>query len=208
MIQAIIFDVGGVLIRTEDYRSRRTLENKLGLAEWESEQIVFNSKMGQKAQRGEISNDALWQWVGEQLQLSHEGLRDFRRAFWAGDVLDSRLVSLIRQLRAHHQTAVISNATDNLRWALNEEYGIADAFDLIVVSAEEGIMKPRPEIYQRAMARLGRQPAECVFIDDFAHNIAAARELGMTAVHFTPAANLPEELERLGVNIKFEQARQ
>jgi len=208
MIQAIIFDIGGVLIRTEDYRSRRTLEKKLGLAEWESEQIVFNSEMGQKAQRGEISDQALWQWVGDHLQLSDEGLRDFRRAFWAGDALDTRLISLIRQLRAQCQTAVISNATDNLRHTLSETYGIADAFDLIVVSAEEGMMKPRPEIYERAMARLGRQPAECLFVDDFAHNIAAARELGMTAVHFTPATNLPEELERLGVNIEFKQERQ
>ena len=46
MIKAIIFDVGGVLIRTEDYQPRRQWEQKLGLVEWESEQIVFNSEMG------------------------------------------------------------------------------------------------------------------------------------------------------------------
>ncbi|MFQ5419863.1 MAG: HAD family hydrolase [Anaerolineae bacterium] len=203
MIQAIIFDVGGVLIRTEDYGSRRALEKKLGLAEWESEQIVFNSEMGQKAQRGEISDRDLWRWVGERLQLSPDGLRDFKQAFWDGDVLDSRLISFIRQLRSRYQTAVISNATDGLRPSLAETYGVADAFDLITVSAEEEVMKPRPEIYERTMARLGRLPQECVFVDDFAQNIAAARDLGMKTVRFTPQINLPAELERLGVNIKL-----
>ena len=45
MIKAIIFDVGGVLIRTQDHSSRRQWEKRLGLAERESEQIVFNSEM-------------------------------------------------------------------------------------------------------------------------------------------------------------------
>ena len=49
MIKAVIFDVGGVLIRTVDRRGRDALEARLGLAHGESEQIVFNSEPGQKA---------------------------------------------------------------------------------------------------------------------------------------------------------------
>ncbi|MCB8967866.1 MAG: HAD family phosphatase [Ardenticatenaceae bacterium] len=199
MIQAVIFDFGGVLVRTPDRSSRKQWEDKLGLAEWESEQIVFNSEMGIKAQCGEVSDAALWQWVGARLALSADELAAFQEAFWAGDVLDTALIDAIRGLRPFYQTAIISNAADGLRQALHTTYPIADAFDLIVVSAEEKVMKPKPDIYLRTLERLGRQPEEAVFIDDFAHNIAAARQLGMAAIHYQPGTDMKAELAALGV---------
>jgi epoxide hydrolase-like predicted phosphatase len=200
MIKAIIFDVGGVLIRTTDHSYRRRWEAKLGLEPGEAEDIVFNSEMGQKAQRGEISDEELWRWIGERLDLGQK-LEDFRQDFWAGDVLDKDLVALIRSLRPHYQTAVISNATDALHGSLAGQLGIADAFDVIVGSAYEGIMKPSPAIYKRALAALDRRAQESVFIDDFQHNVEAAQSLGMSAVHFHPGLDLAAELAGLGVQI-------
>ena len=201
MIKAVIFDVGGVLIRTADHSSRREWEKHLGLAEWESEQIVFNSEMGQKAQRGEIETAELWQWIGRHLSLDAVTLQAFQAGFWAGDVLDTELVTFIRQLRPRYQTAIISNATNTLRQMLTTKYPIADAFDLIVVSGEEKVMKPDPAIYECTLARLGRQPEEALFVDDFAYNIATAQQLGMATIHFRPDTNVPAELARLGVII-------
>ncbi|MBK8985083.1 MAG: HAD family phosphatase [Chloroflexi bacterium] len=199
MIQAIIFDIGGVLVRTGDHRHRREWEARLGLAERESEEIVFGGEMGTKAQRGDISDEALWVWVGQRLNLSQSDLAAFRRSFWAGDVLDTDLVAFIRKLRPRYQTAVISNATDGLHAALADKFHIADAFDLIVGSAVERVMKPDPEIFTRTLARLGRAPAEAVFVDDFAHNIKAARDLGLHTIHFQPGTDIPAELAQLGV---------
>lgn len=199
MIQAVIFDVGGVLIRTTDYSSRREWEKELGLKEWEAEEIVFGSEMGTLAQCGGISDAELWTWVGERLDLAPARLRAFRQGFWAGDVLDTTLIDFIRRLRPRYQKAIISNATDNLRIALSEKYPIADAFDLIVCSAEEKVMKPDPSIYQLTLNRLGRRPEEAVFIDDSARNIMAARELGMHAIHFNATMDVPAELAKIGV---------
>ncbi|MFO7536980.1 MAG: HAD family phosphatase [Chloroflexota bacterium] len=199
MIQAIIFDVGGVLLRTEDRSYRRRWEEKLGLDDWGADEIVFNSEMGVQAQTGLVTEETHWQWVGEHLGLSPAELSQFRQDFWAGDRLDEALVAYIGRLQGRYQTAIISNAMDGLRHSLTHTYPIAQFFDLIVVSAEEKVMKPKPEIYQRTLARLGRQPHEAVFIDDFRHNVLAARELGMTAVHFSPDLNLPHELEKMGV---------
>jgi len=193
MIKAIIFDVGGVLIRTVDHSYRRNWEKKLGLDERESEEIVFNSNMGLRAQRGEITDDELWSWVGQRLNLGDQ-LEEFRTSFWAGDELDQDLVSFIRSLRPHFQTAIISNATDELRTTLTGKFKIADAFDLIIGSAEEKIMKPDPAIYIRALQGLGLQAEETVFIDDFAHNIAAAKRLGMAVIHFSPSVDIATEL--------------
>jgi len=199
MIQAIIFDIGGVLVRTENHDQRRALEARLGLADRESEAIVFGSDMGTKAQRGDITDEELWAWVGQRLNLDEDNLAAFRNSFWAGDVLDTALVEFIRALRPRYQTAVISNATDGLQAALAHKFRITDAFDLIVGSATEKVMKPDPEIYMRTLARLGRTPEEAVFVDDFAHNIEAARALGLHTIHFRPDTDVPMELARLGV---------
>lgn len=199
MIKAVIFDVGGVLIRTHDHSHRRRWEERLGLDEGQSEAIVFGGEMGTKAQSGEISEEALWEWIGRRLALEGKTLRAFRRDFWAGDVLDEALVAYIRSLRPAYQTAIISNATDNLRYVLSEVRNIADAFDVIVGSAEEKVMKPEPAIFHRTLERLGSEPEEAVFIDDSPPNVAGARSLGMHAIHFRTGMDVPAALARLGV---------
>lgn len=177
IIKAVIFDVGGVLVRTEDPTPRRELEMSLRLQPGEAEYLVYNSSMGQKAQRGEISAQQLWRWIQERFHLDEMGLAAFRRQFWGGDRLNTSLLALVRSLRRHYQTAIISNAMDDLLPMLTEHYPVADAFDLIVGSAYEGILKPAPEIFLRTLERLGRRPEEAIFIDDLAQSVAEARAI-------------------------------
>ncbi len=198
MIKAVIFDVGGVLVRTADHSYRRDWEKRLGLADGESETIVFNSEMGRKAQEGAITDEALWTWVGQYLDLGDQ-LDAFRFGFWQGDVLDTDLITFIRSMRPTYQTAIISNATDGLSSSLSDKYKIADAFDLIVGSADVKIMKPDPAIYELTLSKLKQEAEACVFIDDFAHNIEAAKGLGMATVHFQAGIDVPAELAKLGV---------
>jgi epoxide hydrolase-like predicted phosphatase len=200
VIKAVIFDVGGVLIRTPNRSKRLNWERKLGLDEWQSEVIIFGGEMGTKAQLGDITNAQLWDWVGERLNLSPSDLQRFRADFWAGDILDISLVDYIRSIRPGYQTAIISNATDALRESLTDTYPIVDDFDLIVCSAEEHLMKPTDEIYFRTLERLDRSPAEAVFIDDSEANVQAARKVGMAAIHFHPNLNLADALAPFGVN--------
>ncbi len=201
MIKAVIFDVGGVLLRTEDRTPRQDWEARLGLDPGGAEALVFNSEMGQKAQRGEISEPDLWRWIGTHLDLTPMETAAFRTGFWAGDEMDTELISFIRELKTRYQTAIISNYASNLRPELTHQFGIADAFDEIIISCEEGITKPDPEIFQRALARLGCSPEEAVFIDDFLHNVQAAQAVGMSAIHFQPGIDLPGALQQLSVSL-------
>lgn len=202
LIKALIFDVGGVLVRTMDRTHRNGLEQRLGLQPGESEFIVFNSEMGTLAQQGAITTPALWTWVQQHLHLDDAALLSFQQDFLGGDRLDTALIDLIRQLKRHYQTAIISNANDSLHETLTRVYPMADAFDLIVGSAYEKVMKPAPIIFERTLARLGRTGDEAVFIDDFAHNIAGAQAVGMQTIHFTPQTDLVAELAKLGVIIE------
>ena len=199
MIKAVIFDVGGVLVRTNNRVNRLKWENKLGLEESQSEEIVFNSDVGTKAQLGQIGDEELWSWLGGRLDLTLEQLIRFRQDFWSGDVLDEELVAFIRSLRPEYQTAIISNATMALRRTLTNIYPIESAFDLIVCSAEEKIMKPNPEIYRRTLERLGIEPQQSIFIDDSEVNIVAARNLGMSAILYRTGQNMPTTLREFGI---------
>lgn len=198
-IEAIIFDVGGVLVRTFDHAGRRAWEERLGLPEGGAEAVVLNSEMGHRAQRGESTNDELWAWVGDHLNLGDE-LEAFRRDFWRGDAVDAGLVELVRRLNGRYQMAIISNATDALLGSL-KSYELLPEFDLVVGSAYEGVMKPDPVIYETTLARLGRRPEETVFIDDAPANITGACSLGMHTILFSPSLDLVTELAALGVRV-------
>lgn len=198
-IKAVLFDVGGVLVRTIDHAGRQAWEKRLELGPGGLEAIVLNGEMGHRAQRGEISDAELWRWAGARFNLQDDVIA-FRDDFWKGDAVDKDLVQLIRRLRRRYQTAIISNATDALLDTLGN-YGLLGEFDLVIGSAYVGVMKPDPTIYHQALDRLGLTAGEAVFVDDAPKNIDSARELGMHAVLFTPRTDLESELVNLGLVI-------
>ena len=220
VIRALIFDYGGVFMRTMDPRPRRELEQRLGLPPGGASRLVFGSPMWEEAQLGRVTSADFWASVGQQLGLetachserseeSHprevliphvgEGLAEFQRAFWAGDRLDEELMALIRHLRAEgYCIALLSNNPAEWRQHV-EELDIADAFDVIVVSGCEGVMKPGLEIFARTLERLGVPAQAAVFVDDFRENVDAARQVGLHAVRFQGLAPLRAQLRDLGV---------
>jgi len=94
-----------------------------------------------------------------------------------------RLVGELK--RAGYRLYVLSNMSrefiDFLRRA--DVYAL---FDGEVVSCEEGTVKPEPRIYRILLDRYGLDPAQTLFIDDRAANIAAAREAGIDGFLFDP----------------------
>ncbi len=194
MIKAVIFDWGGVLMRTEDASGRRKWEQRLGLPLYSVDQIVHGSRSWKQAQSGEMTDEAYWADVGRQLGINGEALQEFRHDYFSGDVLDQELIDLIRRLRPRVKTALLSNASPYLATEL-ERYGVADAFDVIVISGVVGVQKPDPAVYRIVLDRLGVAPGEAVFVDDFRRNIRAAQELGIHTIHFNRHKDMRAELE-------------
>jgi glucose-1-phosphatase len=201
MIQVIIFDIGGVLIRTEDQEPRRQIEQRLGLAPGAAEFIVFNSESGLRTQRGEFTEEENWLRVQRELNLSDNDLSDFRREFWAGDKLDCELINYIRRLHGRYQTAIISNAMPGLMTLVTGKYPIADAFDVIVGSGDVKVAKPDPAIFQLTLEQLGRRPAEAIFIDDSLTNIQGAQAAGLHTIHYTRGVDVPAALAQYGIRV-------
>lgn len=196
-IRAVIWDLGGVLVRTIDRTPRERWETRLGLEPYGLESLIFNSTVSRRASIGQAEPEAIWAWTGEQLGLGSEALAQLQEDFWAGDQLDEELVATISGLRPAYKTGMITNAWRNIRPWIEEKWRLGPAFDDIVVSAEVGLAKPDPAIYQLALERLGVDPAESVFVDDFEENVATAQELGMHAIQFRDHDQALIELEPL-----------
>lgn len=196
-IEAVVFDFGGVLVRTEDRRPRNDLAARLGMTYDELSALIFDSQSAIQAMKGEITADAHWDVVQKSLGLYDAGIEQVRTEFWAGDVLDENLVNLLRDLRPRYSTVLLSNAWDDLRQMIEEVWQIDDAFDRLVISAEIGLIKPDLEIFQWLISQLGIEPAKAVFVDDFLHNVEGARAAGLLAIHFQSADQVLGELQAL-----------
>src|SRR5690348_124505 len=100
MVKAIIFDFGGVLVRTGDPAGRREWEARLGMRPGELERIVHGSELWLRAQRGDITVEDYWHGVADELGIPHEDIPALRDDYFRDDYLDRELMALIASLRA------------------------------------------------------------------------------------------------------------
>lgn len=183
-IKAVIFDMGGVILRTDDLTFRQELANRYGVTEDQLEDIVFNSPTAKVASLGQISEREHWKEVFARLNVRPEDEQAFQDAFWAGDSCDQGLVQFLRDFRPHCKTGLLSNAWSGAREILTQKYQVIDAFDTSIFSYEVGMAKPDPAIYHFILDRMQVKPEEALFLDDFEANILAANQVGIRGVRF------------------------
>jgi epoxide hydrolase-like predicted phosphatase len=196
-IQAILFDIGGVLVRTIDRAPRQALAERLGMSASDLEALVFGGESGQKAQLGQVDEAEQWAHACRQVNWPVERAVEFRTQFFGGDELDAALLAYIGRLHQAYKTGIISNAMNGTRALIEGSWAMTPLFDAVVLSGEVGVMKPDPRIYQLALARLEVQPGQAVFIDDFQHNIDGARAVGMRGIRFRSPNQLIDDLTLL-----------
>ena len=196
-IKAIIFDFGGVLLRTEDHMPRERLAERVNMDRPELEEFVFGGDSGEKAQKGEISTEQHGENLRYQLGYTPQEFSIFLEEFFLGDRLDEELVNYVRSLRKVYKTALLSNSTDDLRHKIEEKWHFEDAFDIMVISGEIGEAKPAPRIFQLALEKLGVAPGEAIFVDDFQRNIEAAEQVGMHGIRFLTSQQVREDIDKV-----------
>lgn len=124
-------------------------------------------------------------------------LTDFPRRWFAGRPANTEWLATLTELRQH---GIFVGLLSNMPPAWDEHWRrMVDVatFDDVVLSAEVGLRKPQPAIFELAAARCGQSPACCVLVDDLAGNCAAAEQAGWRAVHFRTAAQASAELAEL-----------
>jgi epoxide hydrolase-like predicted phosphatase len=143
-------------------------------------------------EKGEISEPDFQDRVAAILEVEPEGLID---GLFAEVGPEPAMVEAVR--RAHDagiRTGLVSNS-----WGIHRypHELLAEIFDGLVISAEEGIRKPSRRMYELGAERAGVPADRCIYVDDLAFNLPPAEKLGMTTVHHTSAETTVPELERL-----------
>jgi putative hydrolase of the HAD superfamily len=200
-IRGIIFDFGGV-IHDMRWDVARQLEEEYGLERNALLRTLYDCDEWRDVERGRGDIDS-WRQIAQRRLDEAAGrslppLHQHWRESW--HIIEEN-VSLIRSLRPPYKLAVLSNADVTLEDRMRDGLNIHHLFDAVVCSAVVGMAKPEPPIYRLAAERIDLPAEECVFIDDAEHNVKAAQEVGMTAIHFRvhKGDDLAAQLAELGV---------
>lgn len=199
MIEAVVFDVGGVLYQ---WRLAALVDKLTGdpaqrdhiLAEVITEEWHFQHDAGRPL--AEMVPERIAQFPhAERFLLAYA--ERFNETI-PGPVPGS--LAIVRELHAAGiPLYAITNFGAEFWAAFRPTAPIFDLFQDIVVSGEEKLVKPDPAIFALAARRFGHAPGAMLFIDDNLANAEAARACGWHAHHFTDAATLRTELVGAGL---------
>lgn len=197
MIRNIIFDIGNVLT---DFRWKEFLEDK-GFDEAMVKRIAkasVQSTVWNEIDRGVWSMEELMQaFIRQDPEIEEE----LRRAY--GDITGmvtkrAYAIPWIQELREKgYRVYYLSNFSEK---AYED---CADALDFLpytdggILSYQEKLVKPDPEIYRRLLSRYSLEAQESVFLDDTAMNVEAAERLGIHGICFRTKEQAEEELRGL-----------
>ena len=199
---AIFWDVGGVLLTNGwDHHLRRRAADKFAL-DWDE----FERRHVSSARDFETGRLSLDDYL--QRTVFHDP-RPFDAQAYKQFMLDSSTVlpglEMLKQIAAsgRYLLGMLNNESLELNNDRIAKFGLRDYFDVFFSSCFVGYWKPDPEIYQLALSVVQRDPAECVFIDDRAANVEAARQLGICGIQFRSPEQLIGDLRTLRVSLDF-----
>ena len=202
MFEAVIWDFGGVLT-SSPFEAFARFEAERGLPA----DIIRRTNAANhlenawaKFERAEVdveTFDSLF--AAESLALGAEVRGRDVLPLIAGD-LRPEMVEALRRIKSQFKTGCITNnlPANAIGSASGRTLYVAEGmslFDHIIESAKIGLRKPDPRIYRMMVDALAVDPTACVYLDDLGVNLKPAREMGMTTIKVTDAAQAITELE-------------
>jgi 2-haloacid dehalogenase len=202
-IEAIIFDLGGVLI---DWNPRYVYR-KIFKTEEEVEWFLKNvttPEWNENQDAGYPLHKAT-----EELIAKHPEWEPEIKAYYGrwlemlGDAIHETVEILqgLKQSGKYKLYALTNWSGETFPHAL-ARFEFFKLFDGIVVSGDEKMRKPSAEFYKIILDRYHLDPSGTIFIDDSLRNIKGAEAVGITGIHFHNPWQLKEELERKGIEVK------
>ena len=186
MVQAVIFDFGGV-ITSSPFEAFARHEAARGLPAGFIRTVNAtnpDSNAWARLERSEIDAAAFDEaFRAEALALGHDVRGGEVLPLLAGDVRPG----MVRALKACKAAFKVGCITNNV--ASDRDIGWGDSvadilalFDHVIESSKAGVRKPDPAIYLMMCDALGVSPSECVYLDDLGINCKPAAQLGMHAI--------------------------
>jgi putative hydrolase of the HAD superfamily len=206
--RAVVFDLWGTLIESDDFAAVRGNARLLAVAgsdvQLEALQayedgIVRDAERREDESHIEFTRQALQRLLNDRFAIhSPLSLAEQEWEFWSSAMrirlVDGVPAMLDDLVRRSIRRAVISNSSftaDTIRRTL-ADLGVADRFEFVISSADYGVRKPHPAIFEAALARLGLAPREAWFAGDtVAFDLKGGLAAGMFTVLFRPPVDEP-----------------
>jgi putative hydrolase of the HAD superfamily len=190
--RTVIFDYGEVISLRQSAADRAVIEQLAGVEDDARKFWRAYSDHRDGLDQGGAGVAAYWQAVADDIGAAWDEARVHE--LWVADFrswlsVNRAVIEVLADLRAGGtRLALLSNA--------GPDYGsyfrhgpLGDFFEACFVSGELGLLKPSPEIYHHVLDSLSIPPAQAVFTDNRASNVAGAEAIGITGhVFTTPAA--------------------
>jgi FMN phosphatase YigB (HAD superfamily) len=199
-IQAVIFDLGKVLVPFDFQRGYDRLQVLCGYPVAEVRRRIGNTGLVPKLEAGELASREFVSKLGDALGVSFD-FAEFCE-IWSSIFLPGTLVpeSLVAGLKKRYPLVLLSNTNEMHFEMLERTYPILGHFEKRALSHQVGATKPSPLIYHKAVELAGCPPEACFFTDDIAEYVEGARNVGIDAVQFLSAGQLEEELAKRNIH--------
>lgn len=198
--KAIGFDYGGVINGKPGSYFNNAICQLLDITEENYKRVYFSHNRKFNAGKP-ISERELWALVLADLDRSDQldNVMKFVADMRVAKQTNQEVLELIDTLRAKgYKTGLLSNNNQQAADKMRAD-GLDKHFDVFIVSAEVGVMKPDPEIFNLFAERLGVTLPELVFIDDSKRSLSAAEECGFEPVLFESYEQLVQSLNKRGI---------
>lgn len=194
----IIFDYGNVISQGQPEEDLAVLAREAGTSVAGFRDAYWPRRIDYD--RADLDGWEYWGDVAERLGQRWDDRR-IARLMWLDTEswlhLRPGTVALIEELSAAGQRlALLSNAPVEVAGAV-AQLPLARHFEHLIFSCHVKATKPDADCYRAALDRLGARPADVIFIDDRAENVAGAQRLGIPALRFTGPGTLRAGLAAL-----------
>lgn len=198
MITTVIFDLGAVLI---DWNPRYVFKHLFVTKEAMEYFLenICNNEWNELQDAGRSFEDATKILIQKFPEYSAEIEAYYGRweEMLAGPIHETvSLLSKIKTDNKYRLLALTNWSAESFPIAL-KRFEFLSWFDGIVVSGEEKLKKPDPEIFNLLLDRYLLNSSECLFIDDNINNIKSAKVLGFQCVHFEDVETSLNEILKL-----------
>jgi putative hydrolase of the HAD superfamily len=195
MVKVVITDFDGV-VRHWDNRATRKVEEDCKLPAGTLSAICFSKDLLHPAINGQVTKEQWFENAHAKLKAQYgQGVADHYIQAWHANAfsIDTELLACYREYFPEAKLALATNATSGLHGELRAAK-LEHSFDFVFNSSAMGVAKPKKQFFYAMLISMGVKPAEALFIDDSLTNVMAAKELGISSLHFDNRSKVMESL--------------
>lgn len=198
-IDAVIFDLGNVLVAVDEGRAADRLATRTGKTRQQIDDYARSTPYAIDLALGKLTRQRFFEMVAHD--LAFDGTYAELAAIWSEIFTPIEpMIALAGSLKNRVRRLILSNTNAIHMDYIFEQYAFLRDFDALVLSHEVGLLKPDPAIYKYTVEKHGLMAARAVFIDDMAVNVEGARRVGLQAIQFHNAEQARAELTKLGLS--------